>query len=150
MIMSCRILIMMTYIAKMGCQRLERSRTRPRPPSVPGSSSKTTGIFDMYHGKPVFSQLMNFTPWHTIRRCIDRYRGYLQGPIVSIHPAVPLHGIGTIDLPRKSTRHRNLPSGTVRQTQSHGHTTRCVPQHPGQRKSKSRLANLFGLHATTD
>ena len=31
--------------------------------------------FDMYDGKLVFTQVMDFIPWHTLRRCIHRYDG---------------------------------------------------------------------------
>ena len=29
----------------------------------------------MYDGKLVFSQVMDFIPWHTFRRCVKRYDG---------------------------------------------------------------------------
>ncbi len=69
------LLIMIVYMPKTGCQRFERARTPLRPPIIPGVSSTNTGIFDMNAGKLVFSQLMDFIPWHTMRRCIDRYHG---------------------------------------------------------------------------
>ena len=33
------------------------------------------GLINRYHGQLVFSQRMNFIPWHIMRRCIDRYDG---------------------------------------------------------------------------
>ncbi len=73
--MSYKLLIVIVNMPKTGCQKFERAKTPLRPPIIPGVSSTNTGIFIMNSGKLVFSQLMDFIPWHTMRRCIDRYHG---------------------------------------------------------------------------
>lgn len=43
--------------------------------SVIGIHLRFGGQYDMYEGKLVFSQVMDFIPWQTLRRCVQRYDG---------------------------------------------------------------------------
>ena len=74
----------------------------------------------MYAGKTLFSQLMDCLPWSTFARLVARYRWRPLGADISLHRAIPGHGIRPTDLPRKLARYRGVPVGSTREALSMG------------------------------
>ena len=65
----------------------------------------------MNTGKTLFAQLMDFLPWTTFTRIVDRYGGDHRVRTLSLRRAIPVHGLRPADLPGKPARHRDLPLG---------------------------------------
>ena len=59
--------------------------------------------------------------------------------------SVPVHGIRAVDLPRESSRYRNLPAFYATQTLSCRVPGKHVPKHARRSQRKSRLADLCRL-----
>ena len=59
----------------------------------------------------LFAQLMDFLPWTTFTRIVDRYGGDHRVRTLSCADAIPVHGLRPADLPGKPARHRDLPLG---------------------------------------
>ena len=73
----------------------------------------------MNTGKTLFAQLMDFLPWTTFTRIVDRYGGdHRVGRFPA--PSNTGHGLRPADLPGKPARHRDLPLGPRIETLSHG------------------------------
>ena len=72
----------------------------------------------MNTGKTQFAQLMDFLPWTTFTRIVDRYGGDHRVRIF-LRRATG-HGLRPADLPGKPARHRDLPLGPRIETLSHG------------------------------
>ena len=47
----------------------------------------------MNTGKTLFAQLMDFLPWTTFTRIVDRYGGDRPGPDAFLRRAIPVHGL---------------------------------------------------------
>ena len=52
----------------------------------------------MFTGKFVFTQLMDFLPLHTFRRCVARYPSSHPTKTFSHLDQIPVHGLRAIDL----------------------------------------------------
>ena len=61
---------------------------------------------------------------------------FLSGPI-------SLHGLCSIDLSRKSPRHRSMSAFSKNKTISHGHSRKSLSQYLGRCKRKQKLANIY-------
>ena len=74
----------------------------------------------MNTGKTLFAQLMDFLPWTTFTRIVDRYGGDHRVRTAFLRRAIPVHGLRPADLPGKPARHQDLPLGPRIETLSHG------------------------------
>jgi len=81
--------------------------------SVPGFS--TPGVA-MYLGKPLFVQVMDFLPWKTFHRIVDRYGGDSPDAQSELRREIPRHGLRAADLPRELALYRSVSGGSSRQT----------------------------------
>ena len=61
--------------------------------------------------------------------------------------SVPVHGIRAVDLPRESSRYRNLPAFYATQTLSCRVPGKHVPKHARRSQRESRLADLCRLRS---
>jgi Domain of unknown function (DUF4372) len=62
----------------------------------------------MYLGKTLFAQVMDFLPWKTFHRIVDRYGGDHRTRSLSCAEQVSRHGIRTADIPRELARNRSV------------------------------------------
>ena len=53
----------------------------------------------MNTGKTLFAQLMDFLPWTTFTRIVDRYGGDHRVRTPFLRRAIPVHGLRPADLP---------------------------------------------------
>ncbi len=70
-------------------------------------------------GRTVFSQLVDLLPTYQFQLCVERYQGicYVKGFLLG---PVPVFGLCSAHLPRKSSRHRSLSARPATQVVSHG------------------------------
>ena len=59
----------------MGCQRLECFKQFRRYLCATVITHYIGQLIIINDGKLIFSQVMEFIPWHTFRRCVKRYDG---------------------------------------------------------------------------
>jgi Domain of unknown function (DUF4372) len=75
----------------------------------------------MYTGKTLFAQLMEFVPWTTFTRLVERYGGDLRVRTLSCAEQYRAMAFAQLtDLPGKPARHRNLSVGTGGEALPHG------------------------------
>ena len=65
-------------------------------------------------GKTLFAQLMDFLPWTTFPRIVDRYGGDRYVEVADLRRTIPRDGLCATDLPREPARHRGLSVGAGR------------------------------------
>ena len=99
----------------------------------------------MNTGKTLFAQLMDFLPWTTFTRIVDRYGGDHRVRTLSLRRAIPVHGLRPADLPGKPARHRDLPLGPRIETLSHGLPPAGPALDAGRCQRKARLAYPCGV-----
>ena len=99
----------------------------------------------MNTGKTLFAQLMDFLPWTTFTRIVDRYWRRSPGPDAFLRRAIPVHGLRPADLPGKPERHRDLPLGPRIETLSHGLPPAGPALDAGRCQRKARLAYPCGV-----
>ena len=104
----------------------------------------------MNSGKTLFAQLMDFLPWSTFTRIVARYRGGSAGADAVLRRALSGHGIRAVDLPGKSTRHRNLLVGADLETLFHGLPRSGAALDAGRCQRGARLAHLRGVGPAID
>jgi hypothetical protein len=73
----------------------------------------------MYLGKTLFAQAMDFLPWKTFHRIVDRYGGDPDAQ-PQLRRAVSRHGLRAADLPRELARYRSVFGSSSRQALPHG------------------------------
>ncbi len=71
-------------------------------------------------------------------------------PRFQLHESIALHGFRTTHLSRELTRHRHLPSGTVREALPSGYSGSRGEKHACRRQRSARLAHLCGVRAAPD
>ena len=99
----------------------------------------------MNTGKTLFAQLMDFLPWTTFTRIVDRYGGDHRVRTLSCAGAIPVHGLRPADLPGKPARHRDLPLDPRIETLSHGLPPAGPALDAGRCQRKARLAYPCGV-----
>ena len=97
----------------------------------------------MNTGKTLFAQLMDFLPWTTFTRIVDRYGGDHRVRTLSC-AAIPVR-LRPADLPGKPARHRDLPLGPRIETLSHGLPPAGPALDAGRCQRKARLAYPCGV-----
>ena len=68
----------------------------------------------MHVGKTLFAQVMEFVPWTSFGRIVQRYAGNAGARTLSCAEQFLRDGLRAADLPRESARHRGLPVGAMR------------------------------------
>ena len=66
----------------------------------------------------------------------------LQSPTVFVHGSIPLHGICSVKLPRKSAGHRGMSACSAIQAVSHGHSKSHFSLDSCARQRNTRLASM--------
>ena len=99
----------------------------------------------MNTGKTLFAQLMDFLPWTTFTRIVDRYGGDHRVRTLSCAEQYRSHGLRPADLPGKPARHRDLPIGPRIETLSHGLPPAGPALDAGRCQRKARLAYPCGI-----
>src|SRR6202040_3392162 len=89
----------------------------------------------MYTGKTLFAQLMDFLPWTTFARIVERYGWRPVRQVVALRRTLPGYGVCPTDLSGESQRHRRLRENR---------------QAPVRRERSPRLAHLRRLRAGAD
>ena len=80
--------------------------------------------------------------FQTMRPTIQRS---LQGQKLFLLGSIPLHGLCSTNVSRKSPRYRGLSAFGPAETLSHGLSRKGLPQYPGSRQPGPGLANLCRL-----
>ena len=99
----------------------------------------------MNTGRPCSLSIMDFLPWTTFTRIVDRYGERSPGPDAFVRRAIPIHGLRPADLPGKPARHRDLPLGPRIETLSHGLPPAGPALDAGRCQRKARLAYPCGV-----
>ena len=74
----------------------------------------------------------------------------LQSPTVFVHGSIPLNGICSVKLPRKSAGHRGMSACSAIQAVSHGHSKSHFSLDSRARQRNTRLAHLCRLCPSLD
>jgi hypothetical protein len=96
----------------------------------------------MYVGKTLFAQIMEFVPWTSFARIVQRYSGNAGGAHAVVWRAVPRHGLRAVDLARESSRHRSESVGQCEQALCDGLSIGSQALDAGRRERIARLAHL--------
>ena len=103
----------------------------------------------MYLGKTLFAQVMDFLPWKTFDRIVDRTAATPDAQ-PQLRRAVSCHGLRATDLPRELARYRSVPGGSGRQALPHGHRRGGRSLDAGRCQRIARLAHLRRVGPTAD
>ena len=93
-------------------------------------------------GKTLFAQVMEFVPWTSFARIVDRYSGNAGCAHAVVRRAVPRHGLRAADLAREPARHRGEPVGQCGQALRDGLSLRGQALDAGRCQRIARLAHL--------
>ena len=83
----------------------------------------------MYTGKLVFSQVMDHLPWHTFRRCVNRYNG--NHKVKSFFCSEQYRCMTFAQLTYRESLRDIVSSSPSKKTPPHGNPKRHITQHPG-------------------
>jgi len=83
-----------------------------------------------------------FSPATRFEKVCQTISRELQGPKVFVHGSVPMYGICSANLSRKSPRYRDMFACDAIQTLSHGNPRQGFKVNFGRRKRKQRLAAI--------
>ena len=104
----------------------------------------------MYTGKTLFAQIMDFLPWSTFHRTVQKLQRRPSGSLSSLCRAVSNNGLCSTYLSGEPPRYRSLFVGAVCKTLSHGPRGPSQSLDPGRCQRISRLAHLRGLRSKAD
>ena len=104
----------------------------------------------MYLGKTLFAQLMDFLPWKTFHRIVDRCNGDHYVKSLTCAGAVSRDGLRATDLPGKSAGHRGLPIGAIVEALPHGIPPGDQTLDIGRRQRNAELAYPCGIRPAPD
>src|SRR5437899_2736879 len=104
----------------------------------------------MYTGKTLFAQLMDFLPWTSFGRIVQRYGG--DRHVKSLRCAEHFRAMAfcPADLPGESQGHRSLSVGAGREALSHGVSRTDSSLDTVRCERSQRLAHLRRLRAGAD
>src|SRR6202030_462772 len=104
----------------------------------------------MYTGKTLFAQLMDFLPWTTFARIVERYGWRPLRQVVALRRTLPGYGVCPTDLSGESQRHRSVPVGPSLEALSHGFPRTDSALDAVRRERSPRLAHLRRLRPGAD
>ena len=99
----------------------------------------------MNTGKTLFAQLMDFLPWTTFTRIVDRYGGDHRVRTLSCAEQYRSMAFAQLTYREKPARHRDLPLGPRIETLSHGLPPAGPALDAGRCQRKARLAYPCGV-----
>ena len=103
----------------------------------------------MYTGKTMFAQLMDFLPWTTFTRIVERFGGDHRARTLSCAEQYR-HGLCPTDLPGKPARYRDMPVGSWTETLPHGLPTAGPAFDAGRCQRRAGLAHPCAAGPRTD
>ena len=99
----------------------------------------------MYVGKTLFAQVMEFVPWTSFARIVQRYIGQRGRAHAVVRRAVPRHGLRAADLAREPARHRGEPVGQCDQALRMGFRSAVKRSTLADANESARLAHLVAI-----
>ncbi len=97
----------------------------------------------MYEGMALFAQLMDFLPWTSFHRIVQRYGGNPPRQDAFLCGAVSRDGVRAIDLSREPARYRSLSVGAGGKDVPHGVSRTDQALDTGRCQREPRLAHLY-------